>query len=98
MNFFVLIVFISTSFNALKADPQRPKYVTLKTTMGDIKLELFWKSAPRTCKNFVELGKRGKYDDVIFHRVIPDFMIQGGDPGGDGMGGESIYGKTFKDE
>ena len=98
MNFYVFIVFISTAFNALKADHTHPKYVTLVTTMGDIKLELFWDSAPKTCENFVELGKRGYYDNVIFHRVIKNFMIQGGDPTGTGRGGQSIYGKKFQDE
>src|SRR5699024_5105094 len=52
----------------------------------------------KTVKNFVELAQKGYYDGEIFHRVIPDFMIQGGDPSGTGMGGESIYGEKFEDE
>lgn len=71
---------------------------TIKTNQGDIKLQLFHDQAPKTVKNFVELAKQGYYKGVIFHRVIPDFMIQGGDPTGTGAGGESIYGQAFEDE
>lgn len=71
---------------------------TIKTNRGDIKVALFPEQAPKTVKNFIELSKKGYYDGVIFHRVIPDFMIQGGDPTGTGMGGESIYGEKFEDE
>ena len=74
-----------------------PKAV-IKTTRGDITVQLFPEQAPKTVENFVELAKKGYYDGVIFHRVIPDFMIQGGDPTGTGMGGESIYGEAFEDE
>lgn len=70
----------------------------IKTNRGDIKVVLFPEQAPKTVKNFVELSKKGYYDGVIFHRVIPDFMIQGGDPTGTGMGGTSIYGEKFEDE
>ncbi|KAJ1825906.1 Peptidyl-prolyl cis-trans isomerase-like 1, partial [Coemansia sp. RSA 2599] len=56
------------------------KTVTLYTTLGEIGIELYWDIAPRTCNNFYELCKRGYYDGVIFHRVIQNFMIQGGDP------------------
>lgn len=52
--------------------------------MGVVELELYWKHAPKTCKNFAELAKVGYYNNVIFHRIIPDFMIQGGDPTGTG--------------
>ncbi|MGY0337578.1 peptidylprolyl isomerase [Limosilactobacillus fermentum] len=71
---------------------------TIKTNQGDIKLQLFPDQAPKTVKNFVELAKQGYYKGVIFHRVIPDFMIQGGDPTGAGAGGKSIYGQAFEDE
>ena len=71
---------------------------TIKTNQGDIKLQLFPDQAPKTVKNFVELAKQGYYKGVIFHRVIPDFMIQGGDPTGTGAGGESIYGQAVEDE
>jgi len=70
----------------------------IKTNRGDITVKLFPELAPKTVQNFVELAKKGYYDGVIFHRVIPDFMIQGGDPTGTGMGGESIYGESFEDE
>ncbi|MCD5258034.1 peptidylprolyl isomerase [Pediococcus pentosaceus] len=72
--------------------------VTIKTNQGDIKIQLFDELVPKTVKNFIELAEKGYYNGVIFHRVIPDFMIQGGDPTGTGMGGKSIYGRTFEDE
>jgi cyclophilin family peptidyl-prolyl cis-trans isomerase len=72
--------------------------VVLHTSMGDITLELDADKAPKTVTNFVGLSKKGYYDDLIFHRVIPDFMIQGGDPSGNGTGGISIYGPEFEDE
>lgn len=71
---------------------------TLSTTLGDIKVQLFPEQAPKTIENFVGLIKKGYYDGIIFHRVINEFMIQGGDPTGTGMGGESIWGKSFADE
>lgn len=70
----------------------------MHTNMGDIKIKLFVDEVPRTTKNFIELSKKGYYNGIIFHRVIKDFMIQGGDPTGTGMGGESIYGEKFEDE
>ena len=72
--------------------------VTVHTNQGDFTLELFPEVAPKTVENFITHAKNGYYDGVIFHRVIEDFMIQGGDPTGTGMGGESIYGRTFEDE
>lgn len=72
--------------------------VTMKTSKGDITIELYADKAPKTVTNFVRLAEDGYYDDLTFHRVIPDFMIQGGDPTGTGAGGESIYGETFEDE
>ncbi|MBS7577011.1 MULTISPECIES: peptidylprolyl isomerase [unclassified Enterococcus] len=71
---------------------------TIKTNLGDLKIQLFPEEAPKTVQNFVELAKKGYYDGVIFHRIIKDFMIQGGDPTGTGMGGESIFGEKFEDE
>ena len=76
---------------------QGPKAI-IKTNLGTIEVQLFEKLATKTVKNFVELVKKGYYDGVTFHRVIPDFMIQGGDPTGTGRGGESIYGHPFEDE
>ena len=71
---------------------------TIKTSLGEVRVQLFAKLAPKTVKNFVELAKKGYYNGVLFHRVSPDFMIQGGDPTGTGRGGESIYGEAFEDE
>lgn len=70
----------------------------IKTTMGDIKVLLFPDKAPKTVENFVTHAKNGYYNGIIFHRVINNFMIQGGDPTGTGMGGESIWGRPFGDE
>ncbi|KLU83099.1 peptidyl-prolyl cis-trans isomerase-like 1 [Magnaporthiopsis poae ATCC 64411] len=72
--------------------------VSLQTSMGTIVVELYTDHAPKTCENFSQLARRGYYDGTIFHRLIPDFMIQGGDPTGTGRGGSSIYGPTFADE
>lgn len=72
--------------------------VTLHTNHGDITLEVFADKVPKTAKNFIELAKKQYYDGTIFHRIITDFMIQGGDPTGTGRGGESIYGEKFEDE
>ena len=74
------------------------KVAVMHTNMGDIKIKLFVNEVPRTAQNFIELAKKGYYNGIIFHRVIKDFMIQGGDPTGTGMGGESIYGEKFEDE
>ncbi|KAE9967062.1 heme binding [Venturia inaequalis] len=72
--------------------------VALETSRGLITIELYEQHAPKTCKNFAQLAQRGYYNGLIFHRVIPDFMIQGGDPTGTGRGGSSIYGEKFEDE
>ena len=71
---------------------------TINTTMGSIKVKLFPNEVPKTVENFTTHAKNGYYDGIIFHRVIPDFMIQGGDPTGTGRGGESIWGASFEDE
>ena len=71
------------------------KYATLVTSLGNIKVRLLPETAPKTVENFRTLAADGFYDGVIFHRVIPNFMIQGGDPTGTGMGGP---GYTFEDE
>lgn len=70
----------------------------LKTNMGDVTVKLFKDVAPKAVENFVTHAENGYYDGLIFHRVIKDFMIQGGDPTGTGMGGESIWGQPFEDE
>lgn len=66
--------------------------------MGKIIVELYWDHAPNTCRNFAELARRGYYNSTKFHRVVKDFIVQGGDPTGTGRGGSSIYGKYFNDE
>ncbi len=70
----------------------------MHTNMGDIKIKLFPDKTPKTAENFITHAKNGYYNGLIFHRVIMDFMIQGGDPTGTGMGGESIWGRKFPDE
>ncbi len=70
----------------------------IKTNKGNMTFELNETAAPKAVENFVTHAKNGYYDGLIFHRVIKDFMIQGGDPTGTGMGGESIWGKSFEDE
>ena len=69
--------------------------IKIETTLGDIYADLYAKEVPKTVDNFVTLAKKGFYDGIIFHRVIPDFMIQTGDPTGTGMGGP---GYSFADE
>ncbi|MFD1899638.1 peptidylprolyl isomerase [Enterococcus termitis] len=72
--------------------------VEMVTTEGSIEIKLFPKQAPKTVENFMTHAKNGYYDNVTFHRVIKEFMIQGGDPKGDGTGGESIWNEAFDDE
>jgi peptidyl-prolyl cis-trans isomerase SDCCAG10 len=70
--------------------------VILKTSVGDIEIELWSKECPKACRNFIKLCMDGYYNDTIFHRIVKDFIVQGGDPTGTGEGGESIYGEPFK--
>lgn len=72
--------------------------VVFETNQGTIELQLFPDIAPKTCENFIGLVEKGYYDGLIFHRVIKNFMIQGGDPTGTGRGGKSLWGGKFKDE
>jgi len=72
--------------------------VAIETTMGKIVVELYNDHAPKTCKNFSTLTQRGYYNNLIVHRIIPNFMLQTGDPTGTGRGGASIYGEKFEDE
>lgn len=83
---------------AFKFDPNKEYNVLMETTMGNIKLKLYNKVAPKTVENFVTLASRKYYDGIIFHRVIDGFMIQGGDPTGTGTAGESAWGGKFEDE
>ena len=70
----------------------------MKTNQGTITIELYPDIAPKAVENFIKLSQKGYYNGVIFHRVIKNFMIQGGDPTGTGRGGESIWGKEFANE
>lgn len=72
--------------------------VVLETNQGIIEIKLIPEVAPKTCENFTKLVEQGYYNGLIFHRVIKNFMIQGGDPTGTGAGGKSIWGKPFEDE
>ena len=74
----------------------KAQYVTLETSVGSMKLELYTAHAPRACYNLTELARRGYYDGTLLHRIISDFMIQGGDPTGTGRGGESVYGYVHR--
>jgi len=93
----VLFIFLfnSISQGAPKMDD---KIVVLETSAGNIEIRLMPEVAPKACENLIKLAEKGYYNGVIFHRVIKGFMIQGGDPTGTGMGGESIWGKPFEDE
>jgi len=84
----------------VKTDDKKSKdiIVVLETNQGDIELKMFPEVAPLAVENFVTHAKDGYYDGLIFHRVIKDFMIQGGDPTGTGRGGESIWKKEFVNE
>lgn len=71
---------------------------TIKTNFGSIRVKMLPEAAPKAVENFLTHARNGYYNGIIFHRVINDFMIQGGDPTGTGMGGESIWGDPFEDE
>lgn len=82
----------------LKKPQSGEEYARLKTNHGDILIRLFEEAAPKTVENFKKLIEKNYYDGIIFHRIIKDFMIQGGDPTGTGTGGESAFGTDFEDE
>jgi len=87
-----------TMFDQMGAAQPGDYIAVVKTSLGDITIRLFTNKVPKTVANFVQHAQDGYYNGVIFHRVISGFMIQGGDPTGTGMGGESIYGGKFDDE
>ncbi|KNY28603.1 peptidylprolyl isomerase [Pseudobacteroides cellulosolvens] len=79
--------------------PEKDETIAImKTNMGDIKIKFFYDVAPKAVENFIKHAQDKYYDGLTFHRVIKDFMIQGGDPSGSGAGGESIWNKPFEDE
>jgi len=91
--FVFLILFIGVNLSA-NGNPT----VIFETSLGKINIKLFPDVAPKTCENFCKLVEKGYYNNTLFHRVIKNFMVQGGDPTGTGAGGESIWGKPFQDE
>lgn len=84
--------------NQLDRPAQGDIVAVMHTSMGDISIRLFPDKTPKTFENFTTHAKNGYYNGLKFHRVIKDFMIQGGDPNGTGTGGESIWGRPFEDE
>ncbi|WRT64533.1 peptidyl-prolyl isomerase CWC27 [Kwoniella shivajii] len=84
--------------NLYVTEPATNGKIIIDTTAGEIEVELWGKECPKAVKNFLALSMEGYYDGVIFHRVVPGFIIQAGDPTGTGMGGESFYGEPFQDE
>ena len=93
--FLILFTFqlCATSFS-LPLDP----HVVIQTNQGEIEVRLFPAVAPKAVENFIRLAEKGYYNNLIFHRIVKDFVIQGGDPKGNGTGGKSIWGKDFVDE
>lgn len=89
---------VKTKETQTKEENKEMTVAIIKTNMGTIEIELFADQTPKTVENFVGLANKGYYNGVIFHRVIKDFMIQGGDPTGTGRGGESLWGGKFADE
>lgn len=89
----VVLVLLLGIWSALVASE-----VVFETTQGNIVFALKPEVAPKACENFEGLVKKGYYDGITFHRIIKNFMIQGGDPTGTGRGGQSIYGQPFEDE
>lgn len=101
--FTLSILFVAFQFSyaqkTKKTEVTKTQLVAVfETNMGTFECELFEDKAPKTVSNFVGLAEKGYYNGVIFHRVIDNFVIQGGDPTGTGRGGESIYGGPFEDE
>lgn len=89
---------VMTTFDQTAMPTTGKQIVVMETSMGTIKIQLFPEYAPKTVENFIGLIENGYYDGLIFHRVMLDFMIQGGDPLGTGRGGESLWGGKFEDE
>lgn len=88
----------TTEINAQMMDNMEKPIIVFETTQGNIEIELWQNIAPKTVENMLGLIDQGYYDGIIFHRIIKDFMIQGGDPTGTGRGGNSLWGGKFEDE
>lgn len=104
---FLILVLAALGLTGCAASPYEKQFempkkgdtiAVIKTNYGDITVRFFEKEAPKAVENFVTLAKDGYYDGVIFHRIIEDFMIQGGDPNGTGTGGTSCWGEPFENE
>jgi len=99
---FVLLLLVSSgcdrSDRKSAAAAAKPLIAVLETELGTIEIELLTGDAPKAAENFRLLAERGFYNGLTFHRIVPGFMIQGGDPAGDGRGGERAWGGTFDDE
>jgi len=93
---FLFLVF--AMHNIMEGAEMESKNVVLETNQGIIEIKLMPQIAPKACENFTKLVEKGYYNGLIFHRVIKNFMIQGGDPTGTGRGGNSVWGKPFEDE
>lgn len=98
MKSFGLLILSCIFFMGCIGNAKGEKMVVFETTQGNIEFKLMPELAPKTCENFIGLVEKGYYDGIIFHRVIENFMIQGGDPTGTGRGGESLWGAPFEDE
>ncbi len=96
--FVLLALAVIINFNSKGVCAVDKNIVVLETTQGTIEIKLMPDIAPKACENFKKLVQKGYYNGIIFHRVIKNFMIQGGDPLGIGSGGESIWGRPFEDE
>ena len=101
---FLTITIMAVTALASRAQQAQPEGASVKqnvvfeTNQGEIEFTLYDDVAPKACENFRGLVQKGYYNGIIFHRVIPNFMVQGGDPTGTGRGGESLWGGTFDDE
>ncbi len=98
MKYLLLTLLLLFSTSAMASQSNTHPVVTLETTQGTIEIELYEDIAPMAVENFMTHVKNGYYNGIAFHRIIKDFMIQGGDPSETGRGGESIWKKPFKDE
>ncbi len=94
----IISIFCLNMLQAKENDMAKNNIVTIVTNQGDLEITLKPEIAPKAVENFVTHSKKGYYNGTVFHRVIKDFMIQGGDPQGNGTGGESIWGEEFEDE
>jgi len=93
-----LIPLIVASCGAKEKKQMNDPIIVMETTQGIVEIQLMLSIAPKACENIIKLAEKGYYNGVPFHRIIPGFMIQGGDPEGTGRGGQSVWGRPFEDE